>query len=95
MHSVARDVIGSSTAKQSSRYGKIVTEQKRFQNNSDAILFILFKYDCVYPDYTLQLQQLRNYYIALPNETLYVKFGMIGKILNFFQRPASLSHDRL
>ena len=30
-HSVARDVIGSSTAKQSSRYGKIVTEQKRFQ----------------------------------------------------------------
>ena len=95
MHSVARDVIGSSTAKQSSRYSKIVTEQKRFQKNSDAILFILFKYDCVYPDNTLQLQQLRNHYIALPNETLYVKFGIIGKILNFFQRPSSLSHDRL
>ena len=94
MHSVARDVIGSSTAKQSSRYGKIVTEQNVFKK-SDAILFILFKYDCVYPDNTLQLQQLRNHYIALPNETLYVKFGIIGKILNFFHRAASLSHDKL
>ena len=30
-----------------------------------------------------------------PNVILYVKFGMIGKMLNFFQRPATLSHDRL
>ena len=27
-----------------------------------------------------------------PNEILYVKFGMIGKMLNFFQRPASWSN---
>ena len=30
-----------------------------------------------------------------PNEILYVKFGMIGKMLSFFQRPATLSQDRL